>query len=83
MQRRQHVMTTTDSRRGLDPALIKRTLAAVASLGLIAVACGNDETASSDTTIETPSPDQSATADTTIDTPQQSAQAKHPPQGFA
>ncbi len=69
MQRRQHVMTTTDSRRGLDPALIKRTLAAVASLGLIAVACGNDETASSDTTIETPSPDQSATADTTIDTP--------------
>lgn len=35
MQRRQRVMTTTESRRGLDPAVIRPTRAAVASLALM------------------------------------------------
>jgi acetyl esterase/lipase len=68
MQRRQQVTTTTHCRRGFDAAVIMRPLVAVVALALIAVACRNGESASSGTTIETPSPEQSASSDATIET---------------
>lgn len=68
MQRRQHVRPAPVGRRRLCGAAILRHVAVFVMLAVIATACGGDSP-SSDATGGTPSPDQSASSATTGESP--------------